>query len=199
MWDSQIQMVGNVEAQKYKITRNRDSLSYSHVIELWLENESFRTFFNELLVASPFAGFRWETPPLMANNSDRDFEFVLLRCDGLDRAVDRYAFSEHFNADDCSSVVTFSNLGKDAILVVPRPVADDNCYGHLAAFLRTAPKMQVHELWKSVGLAMKRRLDSIPVWLSTAGMGVAWLHVRLDNRPKYYAHTPYRQPPVAAV
>jgi hypothetical protein len=30
-----------------------------------------------------------------------------------------------------------------------------------------------------------------PIWLSTAGMGVAWLHIRLDERPKYYSHKPY--------
>jgi hypothetical protein len=29
-------------------------------------------------------------------------------------------------------------------------------------------------------------------WLSTAGMGVPWLHVRLDDRPKDYGHRPYR-------
>jgi len=33
--------------------------------------------------------------------------------------------------------------------------------------------------------------NDIPM-LSTAGMGVYWLHVRLDTRPKYYQHTPYR-------
>ncbi len=31
-----------------------------------------------------------------------------------------------------------------------------------------------------------------PLWLSTAGGGVAWLHVRLDSRPKYYGYSPYK-------
>ena len=35
------------------------------------------------------------------------------------------------------------------------------------------------------------RLGGKPVWLSTAGLGVGWLHVRLDDRPKYYRHAPY--------
>ena len=30
-----------------------------------------------------------------------------------------------------------------------------------------------------------------PTWVSTAGGGVAWLHVRLDSAPKYYTHRPY--------
>jgi NADH:ubiquinone oxidoreductase subunit len=39
---------------------------------------------------------------------------------------------------------------------------------------------------------MQNRVGEQPVWLSTAGMGVAWLHVRLDDRPKYYGYSPYR-------
>jgi hypothetical protein len=38
---------------------------------------------------------------------------------------------------------------------------------------------------------MAARVSTTPVWLSTAGAGVAWLHVRLDDRPKYYSHRPY--------
>ena len=40
---------------------------------------------------------------------------------------------------------------------------------------------------------MQRRLSAKPVWLSTAGAGVSWLHVRLDDRPKYYGYAPYRE------
>lgn len=32
------------------------------------------------------------------------------------------------------------------------------------------------------------------VWLSTNGVSTAWLHVRLDSRPKYYHYLPYRKP-----
>lgn len=42
---------------------------------------------------------------------------------------------------------------------------------------------------------MVARLGVRPVWLSTAGMGVSWLHVRLDARPKYYGFAAYREPP----
>ena len=31
----------------------------------------------------------------------------------------------------------------------------------------------------------------MPLWVSTAGLGVSWLHVRLDARPKYYRHDAY--------
>jgi hypothetical protein len=80
-------------------------------------------------------------------------------------------------------------------MVVPCPVADADAYGHLAAFVRLAPEVQRHALWQSVGGAMARRVGTKPVWLSTAGAGVSWLHVRLDDRPKYYGFAAYRQRP----
>lgn len=39
---------------------------------------------------------------------------------------------------------------------------------------------------------MHARLGAKPVWLSTAGAGVPWLHVRLDDHPKYYGYALYR-------
>ena len=78
-------------------------------------------------------------------------------------------------------------------MVVPRPIAEPSAYGHLAAFVRGAPEAQRHALWQMVGESMARRIGAKPVWLSTAGAGVSWLHVRLDDRPKYYGFGPYRQ------
>jgi hypothetical protein len=76
---------------------------------------------------------------------------------------------------------------------VPCPLGNDSAYGHLAAFVRLAPEDQRHALWQSVGNAMVLRLGTRPVWLSTAGAGVSWLHVRLDDRPKYYGFGSYKQ------
>ena len=109
----------------------------------------------------------------------------------LQRTVDDHAFAEHFGLQR-PSVVTFPNLGADATLVVPCPIGERGCYWHLADFLRRGPVDQIDELWRCVAVAMNDRVGVRPVWLSTAGMGVAWLHIRLDDRPKYYGHAPYR-------
>ncbi len=114
----------------------------------------------------------------------------MIRCDSLDRPVNENAFAEHF---DDTAVVSFPNLGRNAILVVPCPVSDPQIYGHLAEFTRNAPLNQQHVFWKTIAETMASRVDTQPVWLSTAGMGVSWLHVRLDDRPKYYAHDEYRK------
>ena len=75
---------------------------------------------------------------------------------------------------------------------MPCPVAEPAAYGHLTSFVRLALEPQRHALWRAIGGAMERRVGAAPVWLSTAEAGLAWLHVRLDDRPKYYAFGPYR-------
>ncbi len=94
-----------------------------------------------------------------------------------------------------NGVVAFPNLSRDAILVVPCPDPNSllSAYGHLGPFVRHAPQPQQHALWQRVAETMHQRLGTAPVWLSTAGAGVSWLHVRLDDRPKYYGYEPYRQ------
>ena len=68
-------------------------------------------------------------------------------------------------------------------------------YAHLAAFVREAPETQVRAFGAAVGSAMLARMAEVgdkPIWLSTSGLGVAWLHARLYSRPKYYTHGPYK-------
>ena len=82
---------------------------------------------------------------------------------------------------------------RTSVPLAPRCQTVPSAYGHLAAFVREAPEAPRHALWQSVGAARARRVGPSPVWLSTAGDGVAWLHVRLDDRPKYYRFEPYRR------
>ena len=168
--------------------------TFSEVLRRWQDDTVFRAFFIKLLADAPFSAFRWETPPITAASASRPFEFVLLDSPGLASQPDPDAFAEHFGGEAGSGdVVSFPNLNNDAILVVPCPLGPVSAYGHLAAFVRKAPDAQKHSLWRLVGELMERRLGPRPVWLSTAGAGVSWLHVRLDQRPKYYGHAQYRE------
>jgi len=168
------------------------TLAYADIIRLWQHDQNFRSFFVQLLADAPYRTFRWETPPVSMATANCPFEFVLLDSPGLASHPDASAFAEHFGDGADAGIVEFMNLGKDAILVAPCPRGPDSTYGHLAAFVRCAPQVQQHALWQRVGAAMERRLSTKPVWLSTAGAGVSWLHVRLDDRPKYYGYAPYR-------
>lgn len=167
--------------------------SFADVIGAWRSDPVFRAEFNDWLAEAPYPAFRWETPSVTTATITRSFEFVLLDTPGLAPHPDPDAFAEHFQDPSNDGVVEFKNLGGDATLIVPLPLAPASAYGHLASFVREAPAQQRDTLWRLVGDAMTRRLGRKPVWLSTAGAGVSWLHVRLDARPKYYHFKPYCQ------
>jgi hypothetical protein len=193
MLTQRTEQLANGRVIRVAIDRNASTVSYAEVLRRWQTDHDFRSFFIGVLAGSPFSAFRWETPPITTASANRPFEFVLLDSPGLARTPDAAAFAEHFRGEVEGGVVEFPNLGKDAIMVVPCPLGPPSAYGHLAAFVREAPEAQQHALWNLVGAAMQRRLGTKPVWLSTAGAGVSWLHVRLDDRPKYYGYAPYRE------
>lgn len=178
---------------KYHLLAHQQPLPAGELLSLWQSDEDFREFFTELLVASPFSAFRWETPCWTRNRLDRPAEFVLLDYPPLQRHPEFEAFAEHFEESSTDELAgAFTNLGKDALLIVPNQLTNPTNYSHLAAFLRTAPAEQIHAIWQLVGKSMADQIDDTPRWLSTAGMGVAWLHVRIDTKPKYYGHVPYK-------
>jgi hypothetical protein len=174
------------------LSEKSGELSFGAVVELWRDSAEFREYFINLISGSSFDAFFWETPPVTELTVCRRFEFVLVQASSLSRlSPDPAPFIPHFSTHPSEAVLTFPNLGGDAILIVPAPLAGARCYTHLAAFVRSAPRSQVDAFWCIVGHAMGQRISSHPIWLSTAGMGVSWLHLRLDSRPKYYRHEPY--------
>jgi hypothetical protein len=190
MWSARCQELANARVLKMGIELDSVSVPYANALRRWQDDGEFRSFFISLLADAPYSAFRWETPPITASTAHQPFELVLLDSPGLAQQPDPEAFAEHF--DPAKDIVVFPNLGRDSFLVVPCPRGPVSVYGHLAAFLRGAPESQKHSLWVQVGNAMEQRLGAAPVWLSTAGAGVSWLHVRLDDRPKYYDYAPYR-------
>lgn len=197
MWKLQQESLSEPGMLSFQIVDDSQVVGFADVLELWQKNTEFRLWFTEMLAALPFTAFRWETPPVTASTLSRPFEFVVFDSPVLDRRVDRGAFAEHFSIVPHKAVVSFSNLGRDAILVVPCPVSAELDYCHLADFVRRAPQAQVLEFWKTIGSVVQERVSEQPVWLSTAGAGVAWLHVRLDDRPKYYRYQAYRTLPTS--
>jgi hypothetical protein len=178
-----------------RVDHEHRPIGFADVLRRWQDDVVFREFFIALLADAPYSAFRWETPPITSSSADRPFEFALLDTPDLETEPNPDAFAEHFCSPASEEVVSFPNLNHDAVLVVPRPLGRPSAYGHIAAFVREAPEAQKHLLWRLVGNLMEQQLGPTPVWLSTAGAGVSWLHVRIDQTPKYYGHAPYRQHP----
>ncbi len=173
----------------YTYRRDKSDLTYSDVLHQWQHDAEFRSFHIQTMQSIPFLAYRWETPPVSTQTSNRPFEFVAIDAPYLERPVRRQDFAEHFHKDD--RVADFPNLGGNAWLIVPVSEESSSVYTHLGSFTRLADATQQHALWQRVGLCMEAQCNENPLWLSTAGDGVAWLHVRIDTRPKYYHHRPY--------
>jgi len=184
--------VNNDRVIKTALMRGGTALSFADVVTLWRTDPSFCGFFNQVLADAPFAAYFWETPPFTRDTVNRQFEFVTVDSPQLAGVqADAVTFAKFFAAAAPASVAVFPNISRDALLVAPCPVAPLAAYPHLAAFARSAPEQQRREFWRQVGEAVGRRLSDRALWVSTSGMGVYWLHVRLDSRPKYYNWRPY--------
>jgi hypothetical protein len=190
MWTVHRDYPGPVKTLRLRFYASNKCLTYAEFLRALEEDASFRKLIQEEMRAAPFVAFRWETPPLTATNIDQPFECLLHDSPGLDVRPDPTDFQTYFQPG--VEVVTFENLGADALLVVPCPISKSANYSHIGAFHHSAPHSQQHVFWIAVAHALLARIGSQPLWLSTAGGGVDWLHMRLDERPKYYRHLPWR-------
>lgn len=59
--------------------------------------------------------------------------------------------------------------------------------------LRTSFDEEVRKLFNMIGcVATQVSNHGKLLWISTSGLGVSWLHVRLNFYPKYYSHNSYK-------
>lgn len=171
------------------------------------KDEKFTNEFIGLLRDAPFPAVFFECIPVTrATLGTLPFEFVLVEAGELEKVkqADLSAFADYFTPSEADSVVSFLNLGRDAWLVVPCILAgkekSPNDYAHLTTFVRSSvisdrQKLNLFQRLGEVALATLNAPDRPPgekLWMSTSGLGIYWLHLRLDKRPKYYNYLPYK-------
>ncbi|MCP4382926.1 MAG: hypothetical protein GY798_16155 [Hyphomicrobiales bacterium] len=177
---------------KYRIRESGHLLAFADVLDLWERDPTFADFFISLFRRTGRERCVWETPALSNRSLAQEFECVIHDAPGYVGQPDRRTFADYFDADNApDGIVAFENIGGDAFLIVPSPYRADADYSGLADFFREAPISQQRGLWREVGRHAKRRLSGRPLWVSVAGGGVQWLHIRLDSFPKYYRYRPY--------
>lgn len=191
-WRSTTDNLDDPGGRRIYVSKGDERVTFADILALLRTDAKFRKFFNDMLAETPFAAFRWETPFVCRSNVDDPFECVTLESRELLCPPEQNIFDARFGGRRAPEVLGFPNLGGDAYMVVPCPGKPLSAYAHLGAFVRHASDTQSDRLWQEVGNAVTARLSATPIWLNTAGAGVAWLHVRLDSRPKYYCYAPYR-------
>lgn len=173
---------------KFGITEDGNPLTHQYFLELLGNSKPFRKFYTGILAQSGFEAFFWENKPVTSSNVNEEYECNLINSNFLaDKSADAKTFRSYFEKG--KSVVSFPNLSKDAQLVVPCPQQDPAHYVHIGPFVRNCERDQIDDFWRIIAEQMQAALGDAPRWLSTSGLGVFWLHARIDSRPKYY-HTP---------
>lgn len=129
---------------------------------------------------------------------------------------DPSAFEKHFHKqkqkNPTSTITHFQNLSHTAILVVPLPFSfkDNNnnskYYSHISSFIHAHPSSNTQEhqqrmtylhqqqgdIWRVVAEQIQKSMrngffkKNEDIYVSTSGLAVPWLHVRIEKEPKYY-------------
>jgi hypothetical protein len=194
MWTSRKTLI-QPDIIKFLLQAVDEPVSFRTFFELCSSDESFADFLTEQLNQVGYDEFFWELPPITDITLDDAFECVCVSGPVLKRLkADPNPFASQFSkATEGQSVIVFQNLSGDATLISPIPVSKNTaCYAHFAKFLREGLEDQVREFWIALGTTALSRASKVPFWLSTAGLGVSWLHLRFDSRPKYYRYVPYK-------
>jgi hypothetical protein len=203
-------------------TRRTTALAWEDVLNLWKVDDDFMNLFQRTIQELPFENFYLEMSPLSKRvKRTNTFKFAAIDAPHLAHVtVDTTAFAPMINAPvinavsgagttgttvDENMIAVFPNLSKTSVLVAPAlidEVTDRHAYSQISYFVRSADpaiKTQQRELWKSLGREIEYEIErdsERPLWVSTDGENVSYLHVRLDRTPKYFKSENLKRWPV---
>lgn len=197
---------------KYTMLENDNEMTYGRFLDIISEpfsstiGNQFRRLLIDTIRNFPSEAFFFECIPITQSELySKAMEFVILESKELTTIiVDPSPFKDKFKGLERNQQITsFSNLGGDSLLVVPAPILintktnlPDQLYAHLANFIRKGTRIQIELLLLKCGEEIKNILASSKPnekkWWSTSGLGVSYLHMRIDSVPKYYNYIPYK-------
>ena len=196
---------------KYRCLDRSIPMTYGKFLDLLSDistskGAQFRHIFIETIKNFPSIAFFFECISITSSEvNSKPIEFILMESNELAAiTVDGIPFHNKFeHLDNNQLVISFNNLGGDSTLIVPCPIyintdskSPDQSYAHFAHFIRKGGRIQIDKLLVKIGEELKRILRESPntkKYLSTSGLGVSYLHVRIDNVPKYYQYAPYKK------
>ena len=182
-----------IDKNTYRLFRDGENLSYMQVFELLAAGDSIIETMTNFLVDWN-QDFFWEHPQVSSDNYKSNYEVSVIPTAAFDDRVENFSpFKSKFKITD--QVKVFHNLRKDSLLIVPNTnEASDQNFITLRKFLQTAPNSLITRFWKTIGETMIEQISKNTdyCYLSTHGLGVLWLHVRIDQQPKYYHTKKYK-------
>ena len=164
---------------------------------LLCNSSEFRNLCTNILKECPFEAFYWYLGVAYYDDKkDEDrsdiFKFTVKNAPSLiTKANDEFKVP--------NSISEIPNLSRNCLLIVPKCLGEYQKYAHLGSFIRKASHSQIDQLWGTIGNRIGYVMEcseftkfdkNIPLWISTHGNGVNWLHIRFDSSPKYLEWVP---------
>ena len=149
-------------------------------IDLWLKGEILEYPINIK------TRFFYQTSVCDKKLKNKYNEFFLLN-NNLDYLIQDYTvFIEYIKKSKNKYATSFYNISRDALLVIPIP-RKNKIFTTVKDFIDNSSIKQQKILWKLVAKNVLKLLETYDqVYVSTHGLGVSYLHVRIDLTPKYY-------------
>lgn len=135
-------------------------------------------------MSSDIKPFLWRTSVI---NKDIDLPFRVEYTED-DRLLSKKKPSSLLSKknEDKKYAIASINLPGDTVLVIPKPRSGKN-FSNIYHFMNNASRVQQRELWILVAKEVKKMLKKFDnIWISSQGLGVNYLHVRICSYPKYY-------------
>ena len=185
-------VIENLENGFLKVNIKEDGIwvSFDEVFGLLENDRDFRSQFINFLKSIELTAFNIECKPVNIENVNQAFEFIIINCPDLLKCTsDSSKFKAHFDEDELTAV--FENLNGDAVLISPVDHGSED-FGHLSTFLSSASNDQLNDLLIALGEIAGANLGNENIYINTSGLGVPWLHFRIDDEPKYYQFETYK-------
>lgn len=178
------------DAYTYFIQYNSEKITLKQFFIILNTSQLAIFDFCNFLATLPYESIFWECP----NKFDEIAQFHITPTNSFANIRASYLpFQQYIeNAfEKEETVAVFPNLSKDSILIAPTDITAS--YKDLLSFIRLATDREKAELWYNVAKNVLFRLNKgYNCYVSTHGLGVYWLHIRLDTSPKYYVHNAYK-------
>jgi len=149
---------------------------WKDVCNFMSKGKIFKDEFIDILKKCKFKGYMIKCNKYV---NDKYFKFVIIKYDYLSyMQLDKETYKEYFKKE----FNVFPNISGDTILISPSPYDDKTDYRSIGPYFRTSTKKTLYKLLECIS---KNLFEGC--YLNTHGLGVSYIHIRIDLKPKYYS------------
>lgn len=177
--------------EKLEIVYKRKHLTFRQMLNAWIDDQEFCVWFTDRL-SRAHTKFRFEFPKLTHTKKLSRPAYVIRYTEPRlsDAADPKGIYPVGFVNEllKCARRPALTIPGRGGLSHPERMVIPCKPIAHIGK-LKTRAKSTIHEMWKQTALEAWNKLRAgEPVYISTHGLGIPWLHIRVETQPVHYQY-----------